>query len=384
MTNISTSRRSRPKPGRWQKRFMDLPVYLYRFGLGFLFGSRLVVLVHRGRTSGAERHTTLEVLQHRPVDGEYRVLSGWGRTSDWFRNIEAAPPIGLWVGHRRQEVEARELAADEATRAVADHLRKNPKVSARIAPDLWSALQKSTAALQEALTDQPVVGFRPIGDQPEEPPGKGLLAALEGLALIVYHFLATPLIGRNRLRWGTVGTEATDSLSGDELIPDPKWTYTLAVEIAAAPEAVWPWVAQIGQQRGGFYSYQTLENMFGCRIANTTQILPQYQSPAVGDEIYLHPSSPSLEVRIVEPPHALVLFGSPAEVSDDKGWGVSTWQFVTVKTSAGNCRLLTRGRSDYTPGFVNRLFFGRFPMEVVTFVMNRKMLLEIKRLAEKA
>ncbi len=93
------------------------------------------------------------------------------------------------------------------------------------------------------------------------PPGVGVLAALEGAGLIAWHLVATPFVGRKRLHWGTRGTEATDPLPGDELVPNPKWSYTLGIDVAAPPEAVWPWIAQIGQRRGGFYSYQTLENL---------------------------------------------------------------------------------------------------------------------------
>ena len=149
-----------------------------------------------------------------------------------------------------------------------------------------------------------------------------------------------------------------------------------------AQEAVWPWIAQIGQRRGGFYSYQTLENMAGCKISNTTEILPEYQHPEVGDEIYLHPTAPPLRVEVVDPPHALVLFGSPADVAAEESWGMSTWQFSIRPGSAGRSRLLTRGRSVFSSGWVVRLAFGRFPIEPITFVMSRKMMLEIKRLAE--
>lgn len=213
-------------------------------------------------------------------------------------------------------------------------------------------------------------------------PGVGVLAALEGAGLVAWNLVATPFVGRKRLRWGTKGTEATDPLPGDELVPDPKWSYTLGIDIAAPPEAVWPWIAQIGQKRGGFYTYQTLENMVGCKITNTTEILPEYQHPEVGYEVYLHPTAPPMPIEIVDPPNALVLFGSPADTGAEESWGMSTWQFVVNPGPEGGSRFLTRGRSDYSPGWKTRLAFGRFPIEVITFVMSRKMMLEIKRLAE--
>jgi hypothetical protein len=213
-------------------------------------------------------------------------------------------------------------------------------------------------------------------------PGAGVLAAIEGAALIVLNVIATPFIGRRRLRWGTVGTEATDSLPGDELVPEPKWSYTLAVAVDASPEDVWPWIAQLGQGRGGFYSYQTLENMAGCRVTNTTEILPEHQDPAVGDDLYLHPEAPPMRMEIIDPPNALVLFGTPTDIGAEESWGMSTWQFAILPGHDGGSRLLTRGRYDHTSNWRSRLAFGRFPMEVITFVMSRKMMLEIKRLAE--
>jgi hypothetical protein len=225
--------------------------------------------------------------------------------------------------------------------------------------------------------------IRQLGRRTARSGGVGVLAALEGAALFAWNLIATPFIGRLRLRWGTVGTEADDSLPGDEFVPEPKWSYTLGVAVDASPEAVWPWIAQIGQGRGGFYTYQTLENIVGCRITNTTEILPDHQHPAVDGDIYLHPTALPLRIEIVNPPNALVLFGSPVDIGAEESWGMSTWQFAVNPDADGGSRLLTRGRYDYAADWKSRLAFSRFPMEVITFVMSRKMMLEIKRLAER-
>ncbi len=224
-------------------------------------------------------------------------------------------------------------------------------------------------------------GRRP-GPGSASAPGVGVLAALEGAALVVWNLAATPFVGRRRRRWGTVGTEATDPLPGDELVPTPRWSSTLGIGVDAPPEDVWPWIAQIGQSRGGFYSYQTLENLAGCRITNTAEILPEHQHPKVGDAIRLHPTAPPLRVEIVDPPHALVLRGSPSEHGPAGPRGCSTWQFAVVPDGARGSRLLTRGRYDHDPDWRSRLAFGRFPLEPITFVMSRKMMRGIKRLAE--
>jgi hypothetical protein len=199
---------------------------------------------------------------------------------------------------------------------------------------------------------------------------------------MVWNMLATPFIGTRRLRWGTVGTEASDPLPGDELVPEPNWSYTLGVAVDASPNAVWPWIAQLGQGRGGFYTYQTLENLAGCKIVNTTEILPDHQHPLVGDDIRLHPTTSKMRIEIVDPPHALVLLGSLADMGVEGSWGRSTWQYVVNPGPLGGSRFLTRGRYAYGPDRKSRLAYGRFPLEVITFVMSRKMMLEIKRLAE--
>jgi hypothetical protein len=225
-------------------------------------------------------------------------------------------------------------------------------------------------------------GRRP-GPASASAPGVGVLAALEGAALVVWNLVATPFVGRRRRRWGTVGTEATDPLPGDELVPTPRWSSTLGIGVDAPPGDVWPWIAQIGQSRGGFYSYQTLENLAGCRITNTAEILPEHQHPKVGDDIRLHPTAPPMRVEIVDPPHDLVLRGSPSEDGPEGPRGSSTWQFAVVPAGDGGSRLLTRGRYDHAPDWRSRLAFGRFPLEPITFVMSRKMMREVKRLAER-
>jgi hypothetical protein len=207
----------------------------------------------------------------------------------------------------------------------------------------------------------------------------------EALVLMAAAAASTPFVGSRRRRWGATAEEAAGPMPGDELIPEPKWSYTYGITIHAPREDVWPWLAQIGQGRGGFYSYQTLENMFGCRIRNVDHIVPDLQKIEPGDTVRLHPSAPPLEVAAVNPPESLVLHGAPsAEQSDGDDAAVTTWQFRLDEASGGTTRLLARGRNDYGPGGANRLFFGSFPMEPVLFVMSRKMMLRIKQLAEAA
>ena len=81
------------------------------------------------------------------------------------------------------------------------------------------------------------------------------------------------------------------ALPGDELAPDAALVSTRAVTINAPPEAVWPWVAQLGQGRGGFYSYTWIENLIGCAIVNADQFEPAWQSPQPGDLVKMSPDA---------------------------------------------------------------------------------------------
>jgi hypothetical protein len=210
--------------------------------------------------------------------------------------------------------------------------------------------------------------------------GQTVWAPLLMLLLLV----STPITGKRRLRWGATADEVAGSLPGDELIPNTKWTFTYGIAIEAPPSGIWPWLVQIGQGRGGFYSYQMLENLFGCRIRNAEEVVPKLQGLRIGDQIRLHPKAPALKVAILEPSRALVLYGAPEEVKPGAAYALSTWQFVLVDRGDGITRLLVRGRNDYTPGLVNRVFFGRLPLEPIMFVMTRKMMLGLKARAERS
>ena len=102
-----------------------------------------------------------------------------------------------------------------------------------------------------------------------------------------YILLARP----RQLRWGTMDQEFDERLPGDDLIPTPNLVATRAITVRASAEHVWPWIAQLGQGRGGFYSYDFLENLVGCDIHSADRIVPEWQDAGVGDEVKLHPES---------------------------------------------------------------------------------------------
>lgn len=198
--------------------------------------------------------------------------------------------------------------------------------------------------------------------------------------VVVGHVLA-PWRRNWRRRWGARPGEPDPSLPGEDLVPNPMWDYTHAVSIAAPPDRVWPWIAQVGQGRGGFYTFERLENMFGCKITNAEKILPGHQKPAVGDEIRLHPTSPPMVISVLEPGRSLVLRGAPTDRTRPETDNI--WAFHVRPEPNGHCRLIERGKTIHGSSFTDRLFFSPMLIEPIGFVMSREMLLGIKERAER-
>jgi hypothetical protein len=191
--------------------------------------------------------------------------------------------------------------------------------------------------------------------------------------------------------WGATTDEVRAFWPGDDLLPRPLVHTTHAVTIQAPPEQVWPWLVQIGQGRGGFYSYEQIENAMGLRMENADRILPEWQNLQVGDVVPLAPDGAmDVPVVILEPQRALVLHGD-SRLPNGKGgppipagqFLAVSWGFYLVEQAGGATRLVERFRLDYTPTAANELIYKLF-LELGAFVMERKMLLGIKQRAERS
>jgi hypothetical protein len=186
-------------------------------------------------------------------------------------------------------------------------------------------------------------------------------------------------------RWGATDDEIRMSLPGDDLVVEPAQQNTRAIDIDAAPGAVWPWIVQIGADRGGFYSYEWLENLFGLGIHNSDVVVPEWQHRAVGDLVFADAKgSGGWYVMEVLPGEALVLqigdvrAGCPIRRDEQLRWE-STWTFVVRPAPGGRARLLVRERA----GYGSRLTEAAMsPIGIISFVMTQKMLREIKARAE--
>ena len=128
MSNTVTST-ALGRGGAWvlgNRALMRAPICLYRARLGFLFGSRTLMLEHVGRKSGAKRYVMLEVVGH-PAPDTYVVASGFGERSQWFRNLMVNPRTRVSVaGHGPRAATARRLPTGEADAVLADYVTGIP------------------------------------------------------------------------------------------------------------------------------------------------------------------------------------------------------------------------------------------------------------------
>jgi hypothetical protein len=187
------------------------------------------------------------------------------------------------------------------------------------------------------------------------------------------------LVGRPwQLGWGATDEERGAALAGDDLIPNPDLTATRAITVHAVADQVWPWIAQLGQGRGGFYSYDALENLVGCDIHSADRVVPEWQDVKVGDQVKLAPEV-GVGVTVVQPGRALVLRGGVPMGAVPPPYDF-TWAFVLRERPDGTTRLLVRERYAYTKRWAPLLVE---PVAAAAFVMSQRMLRGIRDRAER-
>ena len=136
---------------------MRAPIWIYKSGAGAMLGSRLLMLEHIGRKSGARRHVVLEVVGH-PTPESYFVASGFGEKAQWYRNIKANPRVRVYTGSRSpSSATARILTRQESDRALGDFVSRHPQAWKRFKPVLERTLGSS---ISETSTALPIVELR--------------------------------------------------------------------------------------------------------------------------------------------------------------------------------------------------------------------------------
>ena len=174
-------------------------------------------------------------------------------------------------------------------------------------------------------------------------------------------------------RWGTTPSDLRRVMAGDGLLANPTYSGTMAVIVNAPPEHIWPWLVQIGYQRGGLYSYDWLDRLFGyLDRPSATRIIQEYQHLAVGDKIPLG-RGPAWPVAITEPPRALVL--------DMRNMGGIDWVWQFGFYPVDEKRTLPVSRSRVHARTVWPWLLTSV-IEPAGFLMTRRMLLGLKQRAE--
>lgn len=190
-----------------------------------------------------------------------------------------------------------------------------------------------------------------------------LLAGSLGIA-VVYLRKLRPW----QLTWGATPDEVAATWASDDLVPAPTFNATRAITIHARPESIWPWLVQVGVGRGGWYSYDVLDNL-GRQSA--WQILPEFQALEPGDTVPMSPDGKQgIRVISIDAPRTMV-WGTP----DDTTW---VWRLVPLPD--GSTRLLSRVRARYR--WLSPAIAFSALLEFGDIWMMRRMLLNIRERAE--
>jgi len=193
------------------------------------------------------------------------------------------------------------------------------------------------------------------------------------------------------MRWGATDAEVLTTLPGDNLMPDyARPGVTHAITIAAPPEKIWPWLMQIGQDRSGFYSYAIFENLVGADMPKVERLVPEWKPRCIGETVWF--ATPrrfhgegKMIAAVGAPDQAFAMVSANDWRSLQAGGRAhdGLWSFTLVPIGNGRTRLIARLRGGTPPTLSSRLA-GRLFWEPAHFVMEQKMLLTIRGLAEQS
>lgn len=195
----------------------------------------------------------------------------------------------------------------------------------------------------------------------------GAMAGL-GILAVILMFASLPWMDH----YGATDEEIAASLTGDELVPNPRISYTRAVSINASPADVYPWIAQLGADKGGMYSYTWLESLIQCPQTNADRIHKEWQGLEVGSKVLMCPdvnAPPAYEVVLIDPNRTIIMG------HQENGIWTDIWQFNLVPQEDGTTRLVIRSRSTLEGWMWDIIRPGEF-------IMMRGMMLGIKERAE--
>jgi len=217
---------------------------------------------------------------------------------------------------------------------------------------------------------------------------KIIIEGVVGAGAIAGTAILSPFIRGWYSKWGASREEASRTIPGDLLVPHPKSQLTMAVTVEAPAEKIWPWFVQLGCQRAGWYSYDLLDNG---GIPSADRIIPEFQQIEIGGIVKATPKGDfGFPVAIIEPNKQLTMAGTlntdTGEDADPNDPNLEAYfsgnqTFRINAIDENRSRLIFRMRIDWNPG-LSRTIANKGIVEPLSFIMGRKTLLNVKRLAE--
>jgi len=366
--------------------------WLLQMGLGRAGFYSIDALDNLGRRSAREVHPDLQDVRVGDV------LPADNERGDGFEVLavdreHALVLGGLWDVEARQQ---RPFASARPDRfwqvtwsfvlqpidAVTTHLHVRARAAFPKSGQLHATWIRSVHTLMET-TQLERLKARAEGRLPRDD-WRDVVEGIGGLGVMIAAFLS-PFLRNARSHWGLDAATAELAYPGDHLVAHPRWSWTHAVEVEACAADVWPWIVQLGADRGGFYSYQWLENIAGCELRNAEAVHSDLALQE-GSALVLHPEMPALDVVQVVPERSIVAY-SPRDgdaAAAGRPWVEASWSFHLEPQGEARCRIISRYRVATSDDVKAELAFGPTLLEPIGFAMDRRMLLGIKHRAENA
>ncbi len=151
-----------PKPPTGVRRKLyRLPIRMFRLRLGWLLGTRFILVNHLGRRSGIRRQVVLEVVEHDAATGSYVVPSGYAGRAAWYQNVCAHPTVTVQVGRRVMRATAQTLSADEGAALLIAYAKRSPRLTVKLMRFLGYEIDGTDADYHELATVIPFIRFTP-------------------------------------------------------------------------------------------------------------------------------------------------------------------------------------------------------------------------------
>ncbi len=151
----------RSKPSGLSRALFRLPIWLYRFGLGWLLGQRMLHLSHTGRKSGLPREVVLEVVRHWEVANTFVVAAAWGEKADWYQNLRQTPEVWIKVGRLSSAAIATPLSTEDAESALLEYSADHPTALRYLSSFMGFESPKNDDDVRNIGSQLPMVGLKP-------------------------------------------------------------------------------------------------------------------------------------------------------------------------------------------------------------------------------